>query len=78
MTFKYLIVDFNSGTVRGTDNGDTAEDFAQADEYTVIKTETQQILCPGLSLEPVHGFEFDDADEIDCRQDIEDRNERAA
>jgi hypothetical protein len=58
--FRYYITDLYDGSIKGSNNQTTAEDFATCEDYFVVNTETNEWLRPQG---PVEIQEFMEAEE---------------
>lgn len=47
--FRYYVTDINDGTVKGTDDEETAISYSFSEEHFVVDTKTGKWLIEGLS-----------------------------
>lgn len=50
MRYRYYITNLLEGDIKGTDNPEIANQFAESDDYAVLDSETGEgLLLPGIS-----------------------------
>lgn len=53
MKFRYYVTDLHNGSIRGTDDLDAAESFAESEDYFVVDTGTGEWIQPEGIRDPV-------------------------
>ena len=57
MKFRYYITDTSSGELKGSNTKETAESYAESEDYFVVDTLTGQWLLPGGGTTDVNEIE---------------------
>ncbi len=72
MSFRFYIMDSNEGIIQGTDDQDTAHEFAESYDYFVVDTRNNLWLQPGSKSDEVEGISLEEIEPLNPEENEDD------